>query len=133
MADRLNRVRASYLEVQRLLWKVEELENLATRTTPILSPTPKGNSGLPKDESWARLIDYMQECEAKISEYITNCIELEQELGCIRNQNIRTAMKYYYVDRKKQDEIAELMHYSDREIRYFLQKGRKIYKEVYDD
>lgn len=129
--DRLNRVRTSYAEAQRLLLKVEELEALATKITPVLSPTPKGDSGGYKDDSWARLIDYKMSCEELISEYIKSSMELDTELDCIRNRNIRTAMKYYYIDRKKQEAIADLMGYSDREIRYYLQKGRKIYCEVY--
>ena len=129
--ERLNRVRTSYAEASRLLLKVEELENLATKITPVLSQTPKGSSGGYKDDSWATLIDYKMTCEEVISEYIKSSMELDEELDCIRNRNIRTAMKYYYIDRKKQETIAELMGYSDREIRYYLQKGRQIYCEVY--
>lgn len=131
MNDRLNRVRVAYSEAKRLMLKIEELEAVATKTTAILSATPMGKSGHPKDEAWATLIDYKTQCEEKISDYITSCMELDAELDCIRNRNIRTAMKYYYIDRKKQEAIAEIMGYSEREIRYYLQKGRQIYSEVY--
>ena len=129
--ERLNRVRTGYNEARRLLLKVEELENMATRMTPIYSQTPKSDSPALKDDSWAKLIDYKTLCEESVTAYINSCRELEEELGCIRNKNIRTAMKYYYIDRMKQEAIAELMGYSDREIRYYLQKGRSIYFEVY--
>ena len=129
--DRLNRVRNSYHEARRLLLKVEELENLATKMTPVYSNTPKGDSQTLKDDSWAKLIDYKMLCEERVREYLDSCRELEDELRCIRSDNIRTAMKYYYVDHKKQETIAEIMGYSEREIRYYLQRGRKIYTEAY--
>lgn len=129
--ERLNRVRDSYAELRRLADKVEELETIATKITPVLSPTPRSDSPMPKDEIWARLIDYKAMCEEKLTDYIKASTELEEELTCIRSKNIRTAMNYYYVDRRKQYEIANAMGYSDREIRYFLQKGRQIYEEAF--
>ena len=131
--ERLNRVRNTYEEAKRLALKVEELESIATKMTPVLSLTPRSDGYALKDDTWAKYIDYKMQCEEKISDYITSCMELDNELDCIRNRSIRTAMKYYYVDRLKQETIAERMHYSDREIRYLLSKGRKIYYEEYND
>ena len=129
--ERLNRVRDSYDSAQRLLQKIEELENLATHMTPTLSESPSSRGSNTREDTWAKLIDYKMQCEEKIADYIRGCVELEEELTCIKSSRIRTAMQYYYVDRVKQEKIAEKMHYSERQIRSLLQKGRRIYMETY--
>ena len=131
--ERLNRVRAARTESNRLLLKVEELENLATKITPVLSLAPKGEGGSYKDDSWANLIDYKARCQSQLDEYLTACKELTEELECIKNPRIRTAMLYRYVDCYKVEDIAEHMHYDVRNVYVLLRKGKKIYCKVYED
>lgn len=130
---RLNRVRWGWQEFNRLSLKVEELESLAQKITPTLSDMPKGNSPHPKDDTWATLIDYRTMCEEVIRQYLKDCKDLEEEMECIRSERIRTCMKLYYIDRYSQCRIADIMNYTERAIRSFLSKGRKIYYETYKD
>lgn len=129
--EELNKVRNGYSELQRLTLKIQELEALATKVTPVLSDVPKGSGNSSKDDVWARLTDYKMECQARLDSYLASSKELEQELKCIHNANIRTAMCYYYIDMIKQETIADLMHYSPRQVRNILSKGRKIYSESF--
>lgn len=132
-SERLDRVRAARMESDRLLLKVAELENLATRITPVISATPKSRGQSYKDDAWANLIDYKTQCQDQLNEYINASAELTKELGCIKNHKIRTAMLYRYVDCCKVEDIAERMHYDVRSIYIFLRKGKKIYCKEYGD
>lgn len=131
--ERLNRVRNGWQEFHRLSEKVEELEALATRVTPVLSDMPKGKSPKPKDDVWAMLADYKDQCEAEIRWYLKASQELEKELSIIYSPNIRTAMKYRYIDCLKVEDIADTMGYEIRSVRRFLAKGREIYLKEYKD
>jgi len=132
MGERLNRVRNGKIEYERLMARVAELEALATRITPVLSDMPKGGTSM-TDDKWAKLIDYKQQLLERIGQYLTDCVELEKELECIRSQRIRTAMLYRYIDCMNVEAIADAL---DTDLRYtykLLSKGRKIYDERYSD
>jgi len=131
MENRLSRVISSKHEYERLRRKVEELEALAERVTLPLSPLPKGGGSNLVDENWAKLIDYKNKCAWLLVLYEAEARELEEELECIRNPNIRTAMKYRYIDDLTVEEIAERMSYSTRNIDRFLNTGRRIYYGYY--
>jgi len=128
MGDRLNRVRDNKDAYIRLLTKVEELETLATRITPVLSDMPKGGSSI-IDDKWAKLIDYKAKLASKLGEYLCDCAELEKELECIRNPRIRTAMKYRYIDCMKIEDIADKLEVDLRYVYRLLKKGKEIYYE----
>lgn len=132
MGEKLNRVRDAHAEYKRLIAKVEELDAIATRVTPVLSDMPKGGSSQ-MDDKWARLIDYKQKLNDKLNEYLDNCAQLEEELGCIRNPKIRTAMKCRYVDCLTVEETADMIESDERYTYRLLKTGKKIYEEVYED
>lgn len=126
--DRLNRVRKARFEYERLLNKVEELTTIAERMVPMMSQTPESRGSVKlNDDTWARLIDYKIECEAKLNQYLADCRELEKELECINSLRIRTAMHYRYVDSRPIREITASMGYDERSIYRFLRKGEEIY------
>lgn len=131
--ERLNRVRNSWREYKRLSEKLEELEAIATRITPVLSDMPKGNSFRPKDDTWAELADYRDKCDEEIRWYLKASKQLEEELKCITNQNIRTAMAYRYIDCYKLEDIAATMSYEVRQVKRYLSKGKEIYIKEYQD
>ena len=132
-SEKLNRVRVMRPEAERLSNKVEELENLATKMSQILSATPKGKGGSYKDDAWAAFIDYKSQCQAQLTDYLNACAELTEELECIKSTKIKTAMLYRYVDCLKIEQIAERMHYDIRNVYILLRKGKKIYCKVYGD
>ena len=126
--ERLNRVRKARFEYNRLLDKIEELQTIAERTVPVLSPTPESKGSLKlHDDTWAKLMDYKAECEGKIMRYLVKSRELEKELECINSLRIRTAMHYRYLDSLSVRQISEKMGYDERSIYRFLQKGEEIY------
>lgn len=128
--ERLNRVVSGKLEYERMLARVEELEALATRVTPVLSMTPGGGSQL-KDDTWAQLMDYKASLTDKIQQYLRDCDMLEHELECIRNPKIRTAMQYRYINGFLVEQIARAMNYDERNIYILLRKGKSIYADTY--
>ena len=133
METRLDRVIKGREEYNRLRRKIEELQSLAEKITTLPSQTPVSRSGGNKDALWAQLVDYKEQCEWQLLVYIEDCRALEQELECIRNSDIRTAMKYKYIDARTIEDIAERMSFSTRSIDRFLQTGRKIYLKYYPD
>lgn len=130
---RLDRVINARKEYERMLDKVKELESIAEKITTTLSSQPKGGGTNLKDDTWAKLIDQKIECEWLIGIFLDESKELNAELDCITNPNIRLAMKYYYIDGLTQEAIASRMGCSDRGIRKMLQTGRRIYYEYYGD
>lgn len=121
-------------EYERLLAKVEELETLATKMTSNLTGLPKSaNTKRNDDDAWAALIDYKASCEAQLLDYLNACRALEKELDSIRSDKIRTAMKYRFIDCKRIDQIAVAMRYDKRWVQRLLEKGERIYKEMYGD
>ena len=132
MGKRLNRVRDARLEYGRLQEKVEILETIATRATTRLTGLPKTRTGEHGD-TWAALLDYKLECQDKLTVLLQESLALERELDCIRNPKIRTAMKYRYIDCLKLEDIASRMSYEVRSITRFLDTGKKIYEETYND
>lgn len=133
MSSKLYRVINGRREYERMRDKVFELEAIAEKITPTLSQMPRGNSGNPKDDAWAKLIDYKTECEWLLSVYLNDCQELEHELQVIRDDTIRVAMQYKYIDGMTVESIAEKMGYTPRNISYCLAKGRKIYEKYYEE
>ena len=132
MGRRLNRVRDGYFEYKRMLNRVQELEAIATKITPVLSDMPKGGSGN-QDDKWARLADYKAKVQDKLNQYLLDCEELEEELDCIRSPRIRAAMKSKYIDVMQTDDIARLIETDERYVYKLLARGRKIYEETYKD
>lgn len=130
MGDRLNRVREGKIEYYRLLRRVDELKALAEKVTPTISDMPKGGNHTTED-TWVELADYKSRCEFQLKTYIADCASLEEELDCIRNPDIRTAMKYRYIDCLQVDEIMDLMHYERRWTYKLLSRGRRIYAKYY--
>lgn len=133
MEDRLSRVINGKREYERIKLKVEELESVAERITLSLSPLPRGGGAKLVDDNWAKLVDYKNKCAWLLVMYEAEAKELEEELECIRNTNIRTAMKYRYIDDLTVDTIAERMSYSTRTIDRFLNTGRRIYYATYPE
>lgn len=131
METRLDRVLAGAAENKRLQQKVEELQALAEKTTASLSEMPKGKGGKGKDELWNQLIDLKEKYELQLKIAELEKLDLETELDCIRNSDIRTAMKLFYVDGAQITTIAATMVYSPRTIDRYLQKGREIYERYY--
>lgn len=131
METKLDRVLNGAAEIKRLKQKVEELQSLAEKTTASVSKTPKGKGGKGKDELWNQLIDLKGKYELQLKAEELDKLSLEQELDCIRNADIRTAMKMHYIDALKIERIAELTAYSPRTIDRYLQKGREIYDRYY--
>lgn len=131
---KLDRVRNGRKEYERLLRKVEELEALAERTTTVITGTPRSGSGIPVDDSWAKLIDYKNKCLARMSAYLEDCENLEAEIeSCIKKPHIRAALKARYVDCLKVSEVARLIGYEPRNTYLLLAKGRRIYEGVYEN
>lgn len=133
MSTRLYRVVDSIREYKRLSVKIEELEAAATKITSTLSPAPKGGGEHYTDDVWAKLADYKSLCKLQWLIILEESLALEDELDCIRNSDIRTAMKYKYVDGMTVSEISEQMQYSSRNVDRFLQKGRRIYDRYYKE
>lgn len=129
--ERLNRVRNGSFKYKRLLLKVEELETLATRTVPVLSQTPEAHSGINlRDDTWARLLDYKEECKAALNDYLKDCQELEAEIeSCIKSSRIKAAMLCRYVDIKSIRDTGRCIGYEERQVRRLLRTGEKIYCE----
>ena len=129
MAENITRVLDCKAEYERLVYTVAELEALCQRATPSLTGMPKGGAHL-TDDTWAKLIDYKKSCEDRLNEYFKMRIELEEELDRVRNPDIRTALKYKYVDGITIEATALRMHYSTRTIDRYLRIGRKIYAKL---
>lgn len=129
MAENITRVLDCRAEYERLLYTVAELEVLCQRVTTSLTGMPKGGSSL-TDDTWAKLIDYKKKCEDRLNQYYQMKMELEQELDGVRNADIRTALKYKYVDGLTIEAIALRMHYSTRTIDRYLRTGRRIYAKL---
>ena len=130
--ERLNRVRSRWTEYHRLVMKVEELETLATKMVPLLAPNSDiHGSSKSREDTWALLADYRNECKDKLYDYLKDSRELEQELSCIRSPRIRTAMKYRYIDCMTKRQMAEAMNYSERQLTRFLKSGETIYCNAY--
>lgn len=132
MGQKLNRVLYKQNEYKRLLVKIEELEAIATRVTPILSDLPKGGSSTP-DDRWSKLVDYKLQLQACLDQYAQDCIELEDELECIKSERVRVAMKYKYIDGLSVERLAECLETDERYAYKLLARGRKIYEETYRD
>lgn len=132
MVKDINRVIDGRAEYDRMLLKVEELKTMAEKMTPVLSDMPKGGNHTLED-TWIKLADYKSELQFKMSAYIQDCMELENELECIRNDNIRTAMKYKYIDGLTIEKIADIMIYDTRQIDRYLHTGRSIYERFYNN
>lgn len=130
--EKLTRVLDNMQEIQRLEEKIEQLTAIAEKVTTIISSEPKGNSGNPKDDVWANLIDTKSLYSFKLATYLFEAERLEDELDTIEDRNIRTAMKYYYLDGLTQAEISGRTGYDERSVRRFLSEGRKIYVKKFD-
>ena len=72
--ESLNRVRNSKAEYERLLVKVEYLEALAEKATPIISGMPRASAKAGQsDDPWAALVDYKESCREQLTAYIRDC------------------------------------------------------------
>jgi len=128
---KLNRVNEARIEYYRLCAKVEELEAMAEKVTPHLSDTVVQGAHSLKDDTWAKLVDYKMQCQWQLDLYAESCKALDSELDVIRDVNIRTAMKYRYVDGYPPEDIAKALSYDVRSVFRYLKKGRAIYESYY--
>ena len=130
--DRLNRVRSMRFEYQRLIMKVEELETLASKMVPLIGHNSDiHGTAKSREDTWVALADYKAECEDKLCEYLKASRELENELLCIHNPRIRTAMKCKFVDCMTKKQMSEAMNYSERQLTRYLKAGETIYCNTY--
>lgn len=131
--ESLNRVRNSKAEYERLLVKVEYLEALAEKATPIISGMPRASAKAGQsDDPWASLVDYKESCREQLTAYIKDCEALEKELNCIKSSRVRTAMKCRYIDLFTVSRIAALMSMNERSAYRLLQRGVKIYTSLFE-
>lgn len=130
MEKKITRVLELRAEYKRLLGKVEELEALCERSTSSITGMPRSAGISLRDDTWAELMDYKASCSDRLNDYVMTWLELDGELDRIKNPNIRTAMKYKYLDGETISVIAEKMSYTTRSIDRFLRVGRRIYESL---
>lgn len=116
----------------RMKNKLTELEAIATKVTPVLSDMPKGGSPNPKDDAWAKFVDYKEKVQGQMERYLQDCIDLETELEAIVNGDVRVCLKYRYIDDLSIGEIATKTGYSSRNVDRLLSKGRLMYEKFYN-
>lgn len=117
-------------ECKRAAELIDIYESLAMRMTAQLSDMPRSGSPTPIDDWWAKLADQRDYYNKKVTEYVQATFELNTALDKLPDENIRLAMKARYISGEMVADIAEQMHYSERNLYRMLKAGRKQYNEL---
>lgn len=128
MDDYLRRVLEGRQTYERLLEKIEVLNEQATKVTVTLSDMPKGRSGSTLEDVWALLVDYKAELARELVYYYADSVEMEDQFDkYIPKANERIAMKFRYIDGLKIKDIADKLGYDLRYTQTLLAQGKAAY------
>lgn len=108
-----------YLEgrVNSLCDELAKWRSLAERVTPVLSDMPKGSGGDRLPRTVEKIIELEQELDAQIDQMIDTRREIEKAVAAVDDQRLRDVLRYRYIEGMTQEETAERLELSSRQIR----------------
>lgn len=93
--------------------KLEQLAKLRALSTSIPAPSGGGSSGSPSDRTGnitAKIIDMENEINAKIDRLVDLQKEIEAIIEAVEDSRYRTILTERYINRKKWEDIADILH-----------------------
>lgn len=114
-------------DIRSLQHRTDFQSDQLTSTTKRLTGMP-GGGGLPHgfDSILAELEEMNREYGIKIEEYIRDLRKAEKILNGIRDENMRTFVRMFYVDQLAQAEVTRELELTD----YQFEKARKLIEDA---
>jgi DNA-directed RNA polymerase specialized sigma24 family protein len=112
----------------KLLWRIEQEQARATKTTTILTGMPRGSGGNDQVADGAIKITELKEA---YSDTVAELEQMRQELlpliNTLDNVDLRAAMLLRYIKGRRPEEIADAICLADRTIyRYLLRAENEL-------
>ncbi|MGN0577936.1 MAG: DUF1492 domain-containing protein [Ruminiclostridium sp.] len=93
--------------------KLEQLAKLRALSTSIPAPSGGGSSGSPSDRTGnitAKIVDMENEFNAKIDRLVDLQKKIETTIEAVEDSRYRTILTERYINRKKWEDIADILH-----------------------
>lgn len=138
LEDFLESVQEARLEERRMSERIEELESRARKITPAYAQNAGGGgeSGGPQS-LWALLADERSQLELRHRRACEREIAVERFIQLIPGPNQRMVLRLRYLDGKRLEDAAGVMHYSydwtRRTSAGAMKAARKLWRERYGD
>lgn len=114
-------------EIESKLTRIEYLQNLATRITPILSDMP--HSSTPDNHTLAKtldeIVDLKKELSIKVADLINKEKEIDEVISKVKDAKYRNLLEMRHLDFKSWKQIAVSNNYGIDNI-------YKLYKKALD-
>lgn len=116
-------------EMARISERIERLDSLRKRVTPVYSLAPGGGGNSSRIEDiTAQIMELEEQWRAKTHEYLEQYQRVKQAIALVENQDVKAAevLGLRYLDGEHWDDISAVMHYEQRQVYRLHRLGIKI-------
>lgn len=121
-------------QMTKIMWRIEQEEARATKTTTVLTGMPRGGGGHDQVADGAiRILELKEAYGSAFSELERMRDELTPLIQTIENVDLRAAMHLRYIKGRSPEDIADAICLADRTIYRYLKRAENELCRRYPD